>query len=70
MTAAQTASAHARISTLSTLMKVMVIGSKPPALASKRSERMPAVTASADMMLPQAVTAAMRGADHKTLADN
>ena len=70
MTAADTASAHLRISTLCMLMKVIVMGSKPPALAIKRIKIIPALAERAAMMLPQAVTATILGADHKTFAES
>jgi hypothetical protein len=70
MAAAATTSAHARMVTLSTLMNVMVMGSKPPAVASKRDSTMPAVAKRAAVTLPQAATATILGADHKTLAES
>ena len=67
-TAAETASAHLRISKLSVLMKVMVTGSNPPALASRRSSMRPAAATRAAAMPPQAVMATILGADHRTFA--
>jgi hypothetical protein len=66
---AKTSSAHFSISALSLLIKVMVMGSNPPALASKRMRRRPAAAVTAANKAPHRVTATILGADHRTLAD-